>query len=127
MHTYMIMFRTNEGYLLAHDGQGFHCFHTAEEAASKLPDYDRYHAAGYTWSMSATLYWMTFQPCVVRLEMSDALMDLLTTRVVTISAHCGRVTGAQIKPECHATLDAAIVLDPRLMTKNAQHAKPFYE
>jgi len=122
-------------YLLAHllsgdrkalaviDGE-FRGSENLEEAKKLIPNYNGYHAAGHTWSTSATLYWMSYHPCIVQFEsLKEVEEALLDKKIIGESAAWGRATYTLVKPETKLN----IVFDPALIDAGVNTAKPFYE
>lgn len=89
-----------------------------------LPNLNGYHAAGTTWSTSATLYWMTFQPRIFGFkdmkEIEDALLD---RRKKQFSSSFGRQMGLSLKEDYTAN----VIEECKLIDEGVNTAKPFYE
>ena len=93
-----------------------------QEAIEQLPDFNGYHAAGYTWSCSATIFWMQFSPCLYSFANMDEVKSLLVSEeVFSFRSFAGHVNGVK--------LNAAppIVQKSVLIDEDVRHAKPFYE
>jgi hypothetical protein len=95
-----------------------------EEAKKLLPNFNGYHKAGTTWSTSASIYWMTFQPRLIQFtdmqEIESALLDRKIHGITNIS---GSVIATYLKEEYPVN----VVMECPLIDERVNEAKPFYE
>jgi hypothetical protein len=121
---YLIAYRIDGKVGLAVTDGAFNGGEDLEQTKSLLPDYNRYHVAGGTWSTSATIYWMQFRPCVLAFndmkEVEEALFDW---KVLQSASIAGRGVYTILKPEYSPN----IAFDPKLIDEGLKTAKPFYE
>ncbi len=71
------------------------------EALGMLPNFDTYHGRGLTWSTSATLYWMNFQPRIITFKDMEELESAVQEdkRVHTFSHISGNCRGLYLKED----------------------------
>lgn len=98
-----------------------------EQAKTLVPNWNGYHVVDRTWSTSATLYWMSFHPCIAAFEsmkeVEKVLMDGDDRRITTESNAWGSARYTIIKEDAQLN----IVFDPKLIDEGIDTAKPFYE
>jgi hypothetical protein len=123
---YLIAYQLSDGKkALAVDQQNAFCGgEVLEETKKNLPNYNGYHAAGTTWSASATIYWMQYRPCVVGFNSMDEIKEsLLDHKIIRAHSVAGSANYTLIKDDFNLN----IVFDPKLIDENVDTAKPFYE
>ncbi len=95
-----------------------------EEARKLLPDLNRYHKAGTTWSTTAALWWMTFKPKLIIFEgLQEVETALLDRRVKRHSNISGSITATDLKEDFIIKIQE----ECRLIDEGFDTAKPFYE
>lgn len=96
-----------------------------EEAKKMIPNWNGYHVAGTTWSASATLYWISYHPCIIQvadLEEIDSMIN--EERKITTERNVwGSATYLVLKDDANFN----VVFDPKLIDEGISTAKPFYE
>lgn len=71
-----------------------------EQAKNMLPDLNPIHKRGYTWSMSAAIYWMFFKPRLFSFEnMAQVEQALHNRHIMQYSHTSGHVNGLQLKDD----------------------------
>lgn len=89
-----------------------------------LPDYNGYHAAGGTWSSSAVLHWMYFQPRILEFDSLEHITEnVAEMRLKSYRNISGGVTGIELKKE----FKPKVVYHCPLINEGVKDAKPFYE
>ena len=109
---FLIAYRVDGKVGLAVSNGAFNGGEDLEQTKSLLPNYNRYHVAGNTWSTSATIYWMQFMPCVLAFndlkEVEEALLD---KKVIQSASIAGRAIYTLLKSD----YNAKIAFDPKLI------------
>ena len=62
--------KAGDRYYLLSDGGAINAFKTKEEAQNCF-GYGEYHKRNITWSTSATIHWLQYQPVIYKLESED--------------------------------------------------------
>jgi len=102
----------------------FHGGKKIAHAKNGLPDFNGYHKAGYTWSMSAAIWWMNYQPKVIEFtgldEVETALLD---KKILQFRNNAGGIVATYLKDDYKIrVVDKCALIDEKFET-----AKPFYE
>lgn len=121
-------------FLLAHklsDGRqalainnGCFCgYEDLEEAKKCIPDWNKYHKSGLTWSTSAALYHISFNPCIAEVRDLDEVESILADRkFVTERTTWGSAVYTVVKPD-----SLRIVFERKLMDEGFNTATPIWE
>lgn len=122
---YIIIFRHAEGSFISVSKEGkIFGGNDIEKVKEIFPDYNRYHVANNTWGASATIWWMTFHPCIVELNSSDELAQyILEPSVYRLGGLAGSELGCKVNPD----ILKFKVWEKPLIDKGIENAKPFYE
>lgn len=118
----LTLVKTSDGYFLqyASDKSGFAAFKDLNEGLASFEEmYEGKHANGYESSMSATIWWMQFQPSLIQIPEKD-LPSLFTPeehaaglQLTTLSSMAGRMLGVKVTHNAEALWNAG--LKPRLI------------
>ena len=95
-----------------------------DEARGLMPNLNGHHKAGYTWSCSASIWYITFNPCLYQFkdmkEIEVALVDMTAKEFRNVA---GAVRAAVLKDDYKpVVVEKGSLIDERFNT-----AKPFYE
>ena len=72
----------NIPYLIVTKEGKFQGSDDVSEAMEMLPNFNGYHAAGYTWSCSAAIFWGEFNPCLYSFaDMAEVKSMLVSEQV----------------------------------------------
>lgn len=95
-----------------------------KEAEGLLPDLNGHHKAGVTWSTSASIWWMQFQPKLMEFQdLKEVEVALLDRSVKKYSGMAGSVTATPLKDD----FVVRVVKDGSLIDERFNTTKPFFE
>jgi hypothetical protein len=96
---YVVLIKSGgEIYVMLDDDAKVISFKTENEGVNYFEDiYNEYHKRGHTWSTSACIYYMTFQPSIVKVKDLEEIKSFLAEKEPNIKpVRIGNVSGAMI-------------------------------
>lgn len=95
---YLLAFTIEGKTVLAIRDGAFCGSENLSEALKMLPNYNKYHDRGYTWSMSAAIHYMQFPSKIVEVASLDEVdVNLLDRTVIRSSSISGSASYVKLK------------------------------
>lgn len=98
-----------------------------EQAKKLIPNWNGYHVAHRTWSTSATLYWMSYHPCIAAFKSMDDIEKVLQDGEERLIMNEHNIWGSARYTIIKDNAELNIVFDPKLIDEGVDTAKPFWE